>query len=121
MLAQETMNELRKRFNRQAAVDVSATYLFTVHGEGGGSWLTKIANGSCEFIPETEINQANRATNMQPDCMISVEAADLELIMSGRLSAMTAALSGILAIEGELGLAMQLVPIFFAESEMAEV
>lgn len=121
MLAQETMNELRKRFNRKAAADVCATYLFTVHGEGGGSWLTKIANGNCEFIPQAEIYDTDGEINMQPDCMISVEAPDLELIMSGRLSAMTAALSGILAIEGELGLAMRLLPIFFAGSELAEV
>jgi putative sterol carrier protein len=49
----------------------------------------------------------------QADCLISVEADDLEEIIAGRLSAMTAALSGVLSIEGELGLAMQLVPVFF--------
>jgi SCP-2 sterol transfer family len=121
MLAEETINELRKRFNRQAAGDICATYLFTVNGEGGGSWLTKIAKGSCEFILQTGIKGAKTdigpETNIEPDCMISVESSDLELIMSGRLSAMTAALSGVLAIEGELGLAMQLVPIFFAGTD----
>jgi len=109
MLAEQTINELRKRFNRQAAGDICATYLFTVSGEGGGSWLTKIAKGNCDFIHQSEMSGAEAA----PDCEIFVEASDLELIMSGRLSAMTAALSGVLAIEGELGLAMQLVPIFF--------
>lgn len=112
MPAAQTIDELRKRFNPQAAANIDATYLISVRGEGGGTWLVKIANGQCEFIPyaskATDGNSAGTA-----NCAISVDAADLELIISGRLSAMTAALSGVLAIEGELGLAMQLVPIFF--------
>jgi putative sterol carrier protein len=47
------------------------------------------------------------------DCQITIDSDDLHQIISGRMSAMTAALSGVLAIEGELGLAMKLVPIFF--------
>lgn len=114
VLADQTINELRKRFKPDAARNLSATYLITVRGEGGGAWLTKIDEGTCEFIPHKADGSAGGDTP-QPDCSISVDVADLELIMTGRLSAMTAALSGVLAIEGELGLAMQLVPIFFEE------
>jgi putative sterol carrier protein len=105
--AAETIEELRKRFKPENARNLSATYLITIRGQGGGAWLTKIADGSLEFIllDETATGTA--------DCMISVDAEDLDMIMTGRMSAMTAALSGVLAIEGELGLAMQLVPIFF--------
>lgn len=113
MLADQTIDELRKRFKPDAARDLSATYLITLRGEGGGAWLTKIDGGTCEFIPHQPADGENAGFQYQPDCFISVDVADLELIMSGRLSAMTAALSGVLAIEGELGLAMQLVPIFF--------
>lgn len=106
-----TIDELRKRFNADAARNVSATYLFTVRGQGGGMWLTKINNGDVEF---TELDVVSAGENGTPaDCMISVNAEDLALILDGKMSAMTAALSGVLAIEGELGLAMQLVPIFF--------
>lgn len=109
MLANDTyIEELRRRFRPDAARNLSATYLFTIRGDGGGAWLTRINEGQVEFIPHT-----GGATPELADCLISVDAEDLELIMSGRLSAMTAALSGVLAIEGELGLAMQLVPIFF--------
>jgi len=107
MLADETINELKKRFNSQAAQNVTATYLFNVKGEGGGSWLTKIANGTCEFSPATD-GGADGA-----DCTISIDANDMAMILDGRLSAMTAAMSGVLSIDGEIGLAMQLVPIFF--------
>lgn len=108
-LAAETIEELRKRFKPENARNLSATYLITIHGNGGGAWLTKIYDGQCEFIPHTESEEGATLA----DCLISVDAQDLELIMTGKLSAMTAALSGVLAIEGELGLAMQLVPIFF--------
>lgn len=115
MLADQTINELRKRFRPDAARNLAAKYLITVRGEGGGTWVTKIQEGTCEFIPHTENGSIGSGNTLAPDCSISVDAADLELILSGKLSAMTAALSGVLSIEGELGLAMQLVPIFFEE------
>lgn len=101
------IEELQKRFRPEAAKNVSATYLISVNGAGGGSWLTKIHNGTCQITPQADDPTA------QPDCKISINAEDLEMIMNGRMSAMTAALSGMLSIDGELGLAMQLVPIFF--------
>jgi hypothetical protein len=107
--AADTIEELRKRFKPENARNLSATYLITIHGNGGGAWLTKINDGQCEFIPHDQTADGTAPA----DCLISVDAQDLELIMTGKLSAMTAALSGVLAIEGELGLAMQLVPIFF--------
>ena len=108
MPATQTIEELRKRFKPEAAKNFSATYLIAVQGNDGGCWLTKINDGQVEFIPQ----DADKLT-VEPDCRISVSQEDLEAIMEGKLSAMTAALSGMLAIEGELGLAMQLVPIFF--------
>jgi len=111
VIAQETIEELRKRFKPENARNLSATYLININGKGGGAWLTTISEGKCEFIEHDLSAEGNG--DAPADCMISVDAEDLELIMTGKLSAMTAALSGILAIEGELGLAMQLVPIFF--------
>jgi putative sterol carrier protein len=102
-----TIEELQRRVKPENARNLSATYLITIHGEEGGSWLTKIADGNCEFIEQ------ETPDNSKADCCISIAAEDLEFIMSGQMTAMTAALSGVLAIDGELGLAMQLVPIFF--------
>lgn len=102
-----TIDELQKRFKPEAAKNLSATYLIAIQGQGGGTWLTKIDDGTCQITPQSE------APPVEPDCKISISAEDLEMIMAGKVSAMTAALSGMLAIEGELGLAMQLVPIFF--------
>jgi putative sterol carrier protein len=107
VLVTNPINELKSRFNPQAAKNISATYLLQITGVEGGAWFAKIDNGTLELTPYTE------GSSISPDCTISVGAEDLELIMSGKMSAMTAALSGILAVDGSLGLAMQLVPIFF--------
>lgn len=107
MPAQEAINELKKRFKPEAARNLTATYLINIKGQDGGAFLTCIDDGKLEFIP----HQDN--SSVPCDCTISVDADDLKMIMDGRMSAMTAALSGALAVDGELGLAMKLVPIFF--------
>jgi hypothetical protein len=110
----QAVEELKQRFKPEAAKNVHATYLITVNGPGGGSWLTTVNDGQVEFtaIDSTE----NGAASTTPaDCKISIRSEDLAMIIDGKLSAMTAALSGLLSIEGELGLAMQLVPMFFDE------
>ena len=108
MLAQETIiNELKRRFKPEAARDITANYLINIKGAGGGAWLTKIDSGTLSFEPYQD--------GLSPayDCKVSIDAEDLAMIIDGKMSAMTAALSGVLSIEGELGMAMKLVPVFF--------
>jgi putative sterol carrier protein len=107
VLVTDPINELKKRFNAQAAKNVSATYILQITGNGGGVYEAKIDAGKLALTPFS-----GKSTD-GADCTISVSAEDLGLIMEGKMSAMTAALSGVLSVEGSLGLAMQLVPIFF--------
>lgn len=107
MSAEETIAVLKRRFRPEAAKNLSATYLINIKGDNAAAYLTKISNGTCEFS-EQDPSEKNSA-----DCRITIDSDDLQQIISGRMSAMTAALSGVLAIDGELGLAMKLVPIFF--------
>ncbi|MFA7338808.1 MAG: SCP2 sterol-binding domain-containing protein [Candidatus Obscuribacterales bacterium] len=107
MSAEETIAVLKKRFRPEAAKNLSATYLITIKGDGAAAYLTKISDGTCEFVEHSSSGYS------PADCQITIDSDDLHQIISGRMSAMTAALSGVLAIEGELGLAMKLVPIFF--------
>lgn len=108
MLAQETIiNELKKRFKPDAARDIQARYLIDIRGNGGGAWLLIINSGTLSFEDYTEGSAQNY------DCRVSIDAEDMISIIEGRMSAMTAALSGVLNIEGELGMAMKLVPVFF--------
>jgi len=112
--ANQIIDQLQKRFRPDKARNVNATYLISVRGEEAENWLVKINNGQCEFLPYAPKMNGNGDSN--PNCSITVNAEDLESIITGRLSAMTAALSGVLSIDGELGLAMQLIPIFFESS-----
>mgnify|MGYP000166510627 CR=1 FL=1 len=107
MLVTDPISELKRRFNSAAAKNVSATYLFQISGDGGGNFFAKIDKGTLDVVP------FEAGKTPEADCKISVTVDDLQAIMTGKMSAMTAALSGILAVEGSLGLAMQLVPIFF--------
>jgi putative sterol carrier protein len=106
VLAQETIiNELKKRFKPQAAKDITAAYLINIKGENGGAWLLSINNG--------ELNVTEYQEGAAYNCKLSINAEDMAMIIEGRMSAMTAALSGVLSVEGDLGQAMKLVPIFF--------
>lgn len=108
MLAQETIiNELKKRFKPEAARDIQARYLINIRGAGGGAWLIVINSGTLAFEDFVE------GSGQTYDCKVSIDAEDMISIIEGRISAMTAALSGVLNIEGELGMAMKLVPVFF--------
>jgi putative sterol carrier protein len=107
--ADQIIDQLQKRFKPEKARNVNATYLISVRGDDGGNWLVKIKNGECEFLPYSGVAKGES----NPNCSIAIDSHDLESIITGRLSAMTAALSGVLSIDGELGLAMQLIPIFF--------
>lgn len=110
MLTTDPIEELKKRFNAQAAQNVTANYLIRITGIDKGPWLAKINCGELQVEPYVA------GSSTAPDCTISISAEDLEMVMTGKVSAMTAAMSGMLAIDGELGLAMQLVPIFFNSS-----
>jgi hypothetical protein len=107
VLVTQPIDELKKRFNPEAAKNVSASYILQITGNGGGTWLAKIDSGNLDLEP------FKGTSTDAADCTISVSSEDLQMIMSGKMSAMTAALSGILSVDGSLGLAMQLVPIFF--------
>lgn len=107
MLVTDPIEELKKRFKPSAAKNVSATYIIQITGAGGGAFWLNIDSGTLEVKP------FDSTSTDAADCTISVSAEDLQMIMEGKMSAMTAALSGVLSVDGSLGLAMQLVPIFF--------
>ena len=67
MLAISPIEELKKRFNAEAAKNISATYLLQITGEGGGVWLAKIANGALDL-------QTFDAAAPAPDCTIAARA-----------------------------------------------
>ena len=105
--------QLEKRFDPLIAGKNSIAYIFNVTGDEGGIWLLQIGNGECQFVPQKELPE-----NPRIPCFITIDTRDLEMILDGRMTAMTATLAGMLAIKGDMNLAMLLVPMFF-ESRLA--
>lgn len=108
---QTVVEELTRRFKPEAAANLNITYLINVRG--AGAYLTKINNGQVDFSQVDE-NEAQTNGRSLADCCISIDREDLEEIIKGKMSAMTAALQGLLNVQGDITMAMKLVPIFFS-------
>ncbi len=115
MVFQDTCEELKSRFKPEAAVNLQASYLLNLSGDGNSVFLLKINKGELdiEILDASQDNETDILNSA--DCCISASYEDFQSILDGKMAATTAALSGILSIDGELSLALQLLPIFFAE------
>ena len=111
--SQAVVDELSRRFKPEACRNMRATYLINVRGVQNGAWLTKIDDGSVDFS-QVDATEAEENGKKIADCVISIDKEDLADIISGKMKAMTAAMSGVLNIEGDITKAMKLVPIFFS-------
>lgn len=106
--SEKLIAELEKRFDSAVAGKHTIAYVFNITGDEGGIWLLQITNGACQFLPRKEIPGDPRIP-----CFITIDTRDLEMILEGRMTAMTSTLAGMLAVKGDMNLAMLLVPMFF--------
>lgn len=106
--SQKLIDKLQERFDPAIAGNHTIAYVFNVTGEEGGIWLLQIANKACQFVLQKELPEDPRIP-----CYITIDIRDLEMILDGRMTAMTATLAGMLAVKGDMNLAMLLVPMFF--------
>lgn len=106
--SQKLIDKLQERFDPAIAGNHTIAYVFNVTGEEGGIWLLQIANKACQFVLQQEMPEDPRIP-----CYITIDTRDLEMILDGRMTAMTATLAGMLAVKGDMNLAMLLVPMFF--------
>ncbi len=111
--SEKLIAQLEKRFDPAIAGSHTIAYVFNVTGDEGGIWLLQIDNGKCQFVPQKELPADPRIP-----CYITIDTRDLEMIVEARMTAMTATLAGMLAIKGDMNLAMLLVPMLF-ESRLA--
>lgn len=106
--SQKLIDQLHARFDPAIAGNHTIAYVFNLTGNEGGIWLLQIGNGACQFVPQKELPQDPRIP-----CYITIDTLDLEMILDGRMTAMTATLAGMLAVQGDMNLAMLLVPMLF--------
>jgi putative sterol carrier protein len=95
--------DLVKRFRPEAAEGLTAVYQLHLTGDGGDFWNLSIANQQCHLSP-------GLATD--PDVTIKVSVEDWREILTGRLDAVTAFMSGRVQLSGDLSLATRLKAIF---------
>jgi len=93
-----------EKFDAQKAAGVDATIQFDLGDSGGQHWI-KIANGQVQ-------NGTGLAEN--PTMTLRASADDWASVVNGQLNPMQAFMSGKLKIQGDMGLALKLQPMFFS-------
>jgi putative sterol carrier protein len=93
-------------FNSDKGADTSATYQFTMEGDGGGQWNIAIAGGQA---------QAAEGAAEPFDCEIKTKPELWIDLTTGELNAPMAIMTRKVKIGGNAGLAMKLSDLFSAE------
>ena len=101
--AKEIMEALPLVFQPDKAKGMDETFQFELTGEGGGTWVAKIADGQCT-VTEGGIDH--------PSATISLEAADYVAIAQGKLDMAKAFMGGKIKVKGNMGLIMKLPDLF---------
>jgi len=90
---------MRKHFDPDAALGVSAVYQFELTGAGGGELVLRVDDGVARIQAGRDPSAAVR---------LRLDAGDCLAILAGRENADLLYLAGRLEIEGDLSLAMKL-------------
>jgi putative sterol carrier protein len=101
--AKEVIEALPLALQPDKAKGMNETFQFELTGEGGGTWVAKIADGQCT-VTEGGIDN--------PSAIISMEAADYVAIAQGKLDMARAFTGGKIKVKGNMGLIMKLPTLF---------
>jgi putative sterol carrier protein len=99
----EFFEALPSRFHADAAEGVTAVYQFNLSGDQGGQFQLHVADQTC---------QVTSGTHPSPNVTLAMAGEDCMAILEGRLSGVSAYLSGRLRVDGDIGLAMRLAAFF---------
>jgi putative sterol carrier protein len=103
LTARDVILRMQKGFQPDKAQGVSATIQYSLTGEGGGDWYMVISEGTCT-VHEGKAEKA--------DVTLTMEAQDFVDIITGKLDAMKAFMSGKLKVSGNVMLATRLTSFF---------
>jgi len=101
--AKESIEALPLLFQPDKAKGINATFQFELTGEGGGTWVVRVAEGQCT-VAEGGIDR--------PSATISMKAADYVAITQGKLDMARAFMGGKIKVKGDMGLIMRLPALF---------
>ncbi len=101
--AREIFQHMPDRFRPEKAGDLKAVVQFDLSGEGGGQWVVTIQEGTLEV-------QEGRVDN--PTTTIRMAADDYVALTQGKLNPVTAAMTGKIRVEGNMGVALRMQTLF---------
>lgn len=99
----EFFEALPSRFHADAAEGVTAVYQFNLSGDHGGQFQLHVADQAC---------RVSSGVHPSPNVTLAMAGEDCMAILEGRLSGVSAYLSGRLRVDGDIGLAMRLAAFF---------
>jgi putative sterol carrier protein len=99
----EVIKALPLAFQPDKAKGMDATFQFELTGEGGGTWVAKIADGQCT-VTEGGIDN--------PSATISMKATEYVAIAQGKLDMARAFMGGKIKVKGDMGLVIKLPDLF---------
>jgi putative sterol carrier protein len=105
LTARMVMERMPSAFIPEKAEGVNAVIQYVLTGEGGGEWYSSIENGTCAVVE-------GRTDN--PKVTITMDANDYVDLITGRLNAMSAFMTGKIKLGGDFGLASRLTTFFRA-------
>jgi len=100
---QEIFSKMPEAFVPEKAEGINAVIQLDLSGDGGGSWLLKIANGQIS----TEQGQADSA-----DLTLGMDANDYIALTQGEANPMNLFMAGKIKLQGDMGLAMKFQEMF---------
>ncbi|UYZ83821.1 SCP2 sterol-binding domain-containing protein [Entomomonas sp. E2T0] len=101
MSADEIIEQLKSKFNPEAAQGKDLTFQFMI--EGYQNYSLKVKDGTCDIV-EGIVDNA--------DVTLSMDKQDFKAMLNKELNAMMALMTGKLKIDGNPLLAMQLSQLF---------
>jgi len=101
MSLKEVFAGLEQKINsdKSKMAGVTATYQFSLSGDGGGEYNVVFTDGE---------GKVNEGVADNPNITIKMEASDFVDLVNGKLDAMGAFFTGKLKVEGDMSLAMRL-------------
>ena len=106
-----TSQEIEQIFARMSSVDpkkiagMNAVIQFDLSGDNGGLYWVKIADGKVE---------SGAGSTENPNMTLRSTADDWSQVITGKLNPMQAFMSGKIKIQGDMGLALKLQPLFLS-------
>ncbi len=96
-------SNMASQFNPDNAEGLDAVVQFDLTGDNGGYWYVTVADGKCEV---------DEGSTDAPTATVTMDGDDYADMVSGKLSAVSAFMSGKVKVEGDLTAVMKLQGAF---------